>query len=98
LPFLPTRELGGLNRALEIRHNMTSSGQAAAAVELFSTSILSNHKIRSRHERYISILSVKKIPYIYHDLAGDEEAKSRWRRKVSCKKGEGETSNYIRAD
>ncbi|UZJ53315.1 hypothetical protein CBS101457_002635 [Exobasidium rhododendri] len=58
------------------------SSAQAAAVELFSTSILSNHKIRSRHERYVSILAVKKIPYIYHDLAGDEKAKSRWRRKA----------------
>jgi hypothetical protein len=60
-----------------------ATSQSAAAVELFSTSILSNHKIRSRHERYVSILAVKKIRYIYHDLAGDQEAKSRWRRKVS---------------
>ena len=52
------------------------------AVELFSTSILSNHKIRNRHERYISILQVKKIPFVYHDLASDDDAKSRWRRKA----------------
>ncbi|PWN34766.1 uncharacterized protein FA14DRAFT_188822 [Meira miltonrushii] len=54
----------------------------AVAVELFSTSILSNHKIRNRHERYISILQVKKIPFVYHDLASDDDAKSRWRRKA----------------
>lgn len=54
----------------------------AVAVELFSTSILSNHKVRSRHERYVSILQVKKIPFVYHDLASDDDAKSRWRRKA----------------
>ncbi|KDN40259.1 hypothetical protein K437DRAFT_258726 [Tilletiaria anomala UBC 951] len=52
------------------------------AVELFSTSILSNHKVRSRHERFVSVLTTKKIPYVYHDLASDPEAKSRWRRKA----------------
>lgn len=54
----------------------------AVAVELFSTSILSNHKVRNRHERFISILQVKKIPFVYHDLASDDDAKSRWRRKA----------------
>lgn len=33
----------------------------AAVVELFSTSILSNHKVRSRHERYTSVFTVKKV-------------------------------------
>lgn len=60
--------------------------EAAAAVptvvELFSTSILSNHKVRHRHERFVSVLQIKKVPFIYHDLASDEAAKSRWRRKV----------------
>lgn len=60
-----------------------SNGSAAAPVELFSTSILGNHKVRSRHERFISVLTIKKIPFVYHDLASDEDAKSRWRRKVS---------------
>lgn len=54
----------------------------AAPVELFSTSILGNHKVRSRHERFVSVLTIKKVPYVYHDLASDEDAKSRWRRKV----------------
>ncbi|PWN44166.1 hypothetical protein IE81DRAFT_340233 [Ceraceosorus guamensis] len=54
----------------------------ATSVELFSTSILSNIKVRSRHERFVSVLTVKKVPYIYHDLASDEDAKSRWRRKA----------------
>ncbi|PWN53297.1 hypothetical protein IE53DRAFT_384229 [Violaceomyces palustris] len=54
----------------------------APQVELFSTSILSNHKVRSRHERFTSVLAIKKIPFIYHDLASDESAKSRWRRKA----------------
>ncbi|PWY99245.1 hypothetical protein BCV70DRAFT_114807 [Testicularia cyperi] len=51
-------------------------------IELFSTSILSNVKVRTRHERYTAVLAIKKIPYIYHDLASDEDAKSRWRRKA----------------
>lgn len=53
------------------------------AVELFTTSILSNHKVRSRHERFIAVFAAKKVEYVYHDLASDEEAKKRFRRKVS---------------
>ncbi|KAK0562656.1 hypothetical protein OC844_002588 [Tilletia horrida] len=52
------------------------------AVELFSTSILSNHAVRKRHERYTSVLTIKKIPYVYHDMASDEDAKQRWRSKA----------------
>ncbi|GAC97764.1 hypothetical protein PHSY_005351 [Pseudozyma hubeiensis SY62] len=55
---------------------------AGSTVELFSTSILSNVKVRTRHERYTSVLAIKKIPYVYHDLASDDDAKSRWRRKA----------------
>ncbi|EST08274.1 SH3-binding, glutamic acid-rich protein [Kalmanozyma brasiliensis GHG001] len=55
---------------------------AGPVVELFSTSILSNVKVRSRHERYTSVLAIKKVPYVYHDLASDDDAKSRWRRKA----------------
>ncbi|CAD6887854.1 unnamed protein product [Tilletia controversa] len=55
---------------------------ALPAVELFSTSILSNHAVRKKHERYTSVLSIKKIPYVYHDMAMDEEAKKRWRTKA----------------
>lgn len=55
---------------------------AGPIVELFSTSILSNVKVRTRHERYTSVLAIKKIPYVYHDLASDDDAKSRWRRKA----------------
>ncbi|KAN0062101.1 hypothetical protein ACQY0O_005619 [Thecaphora frezii] len=62
---------------------MSPSGSTPTpAVELFSTSILSNHKVRSRHERYTSVFAIKKIPYIYHDLASDDDAKTRWRRKT----------------
>ncbi|SPO31197.1 uncharacterized protein UTRI_06004_B [Ustilago trichophora] len=53
-----------------------------STVELFSTSILSNVKVRTRHERFTSVLAIKKIPYVYHDLASDDDAKSRWRRKA----------------
>lgn len=52
------------------------------AVELFTTSILSNHKVRHRHERYIAVFTAKKIEYVYHDLASDEDAKKRFRRKA----------------
>ncbi|KAE8257373.1 hypothetical protein A4X13_0g2389 [Tilletia indica] len=55
---------------------------ALPAVELFSTSILSNHAVRKKHERYTSVLSIRKIPYVYHDMASDEEAKKRWRAKA----------------
>ncbi len=41
---------------------MTSTNSSdAVAVELFSTSILSNHKVRTRHERYTSVLQIKKV-------------------------------------
>ncbi|KAK0542943.1 hypothetical protein OC846_006579 [Tilletia horrida] len=52
------------------------------AVELFSTSILSNHAVRKRHERYTAVLGIRKIPYVYHDMASDEDAKKRWRIKA----------------
>lgn len=55
---------------------------ALPAVELFSTSILSNHAVRKRHDRYTSVLTIKKIPYVYHDMASDEDAKKRWRSKA----------------
>ncbi|GAC75508.1 hypothetical protein PANT_16d00015 [Moesziomyces antarcticus T-34] len=55
---------------------------AQPTVELFSTSILSNVKVRTRHERFTSVLAIKKIAYVYHDLASDDDAKSRWRRKA----------------
>ncbi|CDU22548.1 uncharacterized protein SPSC_01178 [Sporisorium scitamineum] len=55
---------------------------AGPTIELFSTSILSNVKVRTRHERYTSVLAIKKISYVYHDLASDDDAKSRWRRKA----------------
>lgn len=57
------------------------------AVELFTTSILSNHKVRHRHERYIAVFAAKKIDYVYHDMASDDEAKKRFRRKVSIYSG-----------
>lgn len=55
---------------------------AVPAVELFTTSILSNHKVRHRHERYIAVFAAKRIDYVYHDLASDEDAKKRFRRKA----------------
>ncbi|WFD38603.1 uncharacterized protein MJAP1_001562 [Malassezia japonica] len=54
----------------------------SAEVELFTTSILGNPVTRSRHDRYISVLSAHRIPFVYHDLASDDEAKRRWRRKA----------------
>lgn len=61
----------------------SSSSTLLPPVELFTTSILSNHKVRHRHERYIAVFTAKKIEYVYHDLASDEDAKKRFRRKVS---------------
>lgn len=51
-------------------------------VELFTTSILSHPVVRGRHNRYVSALSVLQIPFVIHDLASDQIAKSRWRRKA----------------
>ncbi|WFD31033.1 hypothetical protein MSPP1_002062 [Malassezia sp. CBS 17886] len=53
-----------------------------AEVELFTTSILGNPRTRARHDRYITVLTAAKVPFVYHDLASDEEAKKRWRRKA----------------
>ncbi|WFD43185.1 hypothetical protein MPSI1_001840 [Malassezia psittaci] len=54
----------------------------SAEVELFTTSILGNPVTRSRHERYVTVLSALKIPFVFHDLASDDEAKRRWRRRA----------------
>lgn len=61
----------------------------SAEVELFTTSILGNPVTRSRHDRYISVLSAHRIPFVYHDLASDDEAKRRWRRKVRAQANTG---------
>ncbi|WFD25882.1 hypothetical protein MNAN1_000850 [Malassezia nana] len=53
----------------------------SAEVELFTTSILGNPLTRSKHDRYISVLTAFKIPFVYHDLSADEDAKRRWRSK-----------------
>ncbi|CAO1632927.1 unnamed protein product [Parajaminaea phylloscopi] len=55
---------------------------AVPPVELFTTSILSNHKVRHRHERFVAVFAAKKVDYVYHDLASDEDAKKRFRRKA----------------
>lgn len=54
----------------------------SAEVELFTTSILGNPVTRNRHDRYITVLTAQKIPFVFYDLASDDEAKRRWRRKV----------------
>jgi hypothetical protein len=52
--------------SLSLPHLRSSRAAVAAmpappAVELFSTSILSNHRVRHRHERYTSVLRVKQV-------------------------------------
>ncbi|WFC99095.1 hypothetical protein MYAM1_001833 [Malassezia yamatoensis] len=54
----------------------------SAEVELFTTSILGNPVTRSRHDRYVTVLSALEIPFVYHDLASDDDAKRRWRRRA----------------
>lgn len=76
----------GRDRALDLAYESSHIDvqviMPEPTVELFSTSILSNHKVRTRHERFTSVLAIKKIPYVYHDLASDDEAKRRWRTKA----------------
>ncbi|KIY45765.1 hypothetical protein FISHEDRAFT_10136, partial [Fistulina hepatica ATCC 64428] len=55
---------------------------APPPIELFLTTIASQHKLRSRQEHLLRTLQVMKIPYTAYDLASDEKAKQRWRRKT----------------
>ncbi|GJN90014.1 hypothetical protein Rhopal_003009-T1 [Rhodotorula paludigena] len=55
------------------------------AIDVFVTSILSNPAIRGRHERVRRGLTSVRVPYSEHDVAGDEAAKSLWKRKSGNK-------------
>ncbi|GAA6011854.1 hypothetical protein JCM10207_004267 [Rhodosporidiobolus poonsookiae] len=50
-------------------------------IDVFVTSILSNPAIRGRHERVRRALMSARVTYAEHDVAGDEAAKSLWKRK-----------------
>ncbi|GAA5889498.1 hypothetical protein JCM6882_007051 [Rhodosporidiobolus microsporus] len=50
-------------------------------IDVFVTSILSNPAIRGRHERVKRALTSARVSYAEHDVAGDEAAKSMWKRK-----------------
>lgn len=50
-------------------------------IDIFVTSILSNPQLRGRHERVRRALASARAPYAEHDVAGDENAKSFWKRK-----------------
>ncbi|GAA5822321.1 hypothetical protein JCM3770_001570 [Rhodotorula araucariae] len=54
-------------------------------IDVFVTSILSNPAIRSRHERVRRYLTSARVAYNEHDVAGDEAAKSLWKRKSGNK-------------
>ncbi|BGP41253.1 hypothetical protein JCM10450v2_005293 [Rhodotorula kratochvilovae] len=54
-------------------------------IDVFVTSILSNPAIRGRHERVRRYLTSARVPYNEHDVAGDEAAKSLWKRKSGNK-------------
>ncbi|GAA6059759.1 hypothetical protein JCM10212_001967 [Sporobolomyces blumeae] len=51
------------------------------AIDVFVTSILANPGVRGRHERVRRALTAARVPYAEHDVAGDEKAKSLWKRK-----------------
>ncbi|KAM0749201.1 hypothetical protein T439DRAFT_45631 [Meredithblackwellia eburnea MCA 4105] len=53
----------------------------APQIDVFTTTILSNPGIRSRHERLHRHLQAARIEYTTHDVASDEEAKKFWKRK-----------------
>ncbi|KAJ7071170.1 hypothetical protein C8F01DRAFT_1046997 [Mycena amicta] len=55
-------------------------------VEVFLTTIASQAALRQRQEYILRILQVKKIPFTSYDLASDETAKRRWRRKAPADK------------
>ncbi|GAA6020557.1 hypothetical protein JCM11491_000795 [Sporobolomyces phaffii] len=57
------------------------------SIDVFVTSILSNPQLRGRHERVRRALASVRVPYAEHDVAGDETAKSLWKRK-NCGKNE----------
>ncbi|GAA5868341.1 hypothetical protein JCM1840_005649 [Sporobolomyces johnsonii] len=50
-------------------------------IDVFVTTILSNPQLRGRHERVRRALTSARVPYAEHDVAGDEAAKSMWKRK-----------------
>ncbi|GAA5902048.1 hypothetical protein JCM5296_007563 [Sporobolomyces johnsonii] len=50
-------------------------------IDVFVTTILSNPQLRGRHERVRRALASARVPYAEHDVAGDEAAKSMWKRK-----------------
>lgn len=53
---------------------------AERVVEVYTTSLLSNPRIRGAHERVLRGLSGARIAYAVHDVASDEECKKRWKR------------------
>ncbi|GAA5827345.1 hypothetical protein JCM11251_003775 [Rhodosporidiobolus azoricus] len=53
----------------------------APTIDVFVTTILSNPAIRGRHERVKRALTSARVAYAEHDVAGDEAAKSMWKRK-----------------
>ncbi|CAK5264600.1 unnamed protein product [Mycena citricolor] len=55
-------------------------------IELFLTTIASQPVLRQRQDYILRTLQVKKIPYTSYDLASDENAKRRWRRKAPADK------------
>nr|GAT44067.1 predicted protein [Mycena chlorophos] len=55
-------------------------------IEVFLTTIASQALLRKRQEYILRILQVKKIPFTSYDLASDENAKRRWRRRAPTDK------------
>ncbi|KAF7306788.1 hypothetical protein MIND_00470500 [Mycena indigotica] len=55
-------------------------------IEVFLTTIASQPVLRQRQEYILRILQTKKIPFTSYDLASDENAKRRWRRKAPADK------------
>jgi len=50
-------------------------------IEVFLTTIASQAALRKKQEYILRTLQVNKIPFTSFDLASDDEAKKRWRRK-----------------
>jgi len=55
---------------------------APPPIQIFLTTIASQHALRQRQEYLLRILQVKKVPFTSYDLASDEDAKKLWKRKA----------------
>lgn len=56
------------------------SSNTQRKIEVFGTSIMSSNKVRSNHDLVNRILTQAKLVYDFHDIAGSETLKLRYRK------------------